>query len=683
MRSPKGVPDTFGLKEDGMAKLPAPASITLGFYLDGGAFPGPVQGTGAADGAMAAGPLGLLSLLETWLGLPSAAEPGGERIAQCLQAAMHAAQHPGASGAEPFYARSLESAPWACAQRLLEMRDQLALAGWQGEAPDASLPRLADLAVLEKGLKKASDLPARVNRLLDALARWRLPHPLHVELLEPADAWPQPWRRVLAALREAGAVFSDWRLPVLPKRDTVLARLQAALRKPGTLAEADSADGSLQLLRAGSAEEAAETCAQLLGAEGSRAVLLRATPDLALEEALRRFHQPASGYAPASRWRSLLQLLPVSLRMRWKPRSMQTLLDFLLLPESPVPGAVRGFLASALREHPGIGSEAWEAALEKARTWVDSHFREDADKAWRGMLRQLVPDLYDPREGMPLEEVLAVCGSIEDWAGRRASWREPQGADASLLRALAGQARELAGMARAAGLDRFPRPVLESMLDHVCALGAEHAFTQEEASPWAVVGHPGQLHGPADTLVWWQFRGQAQASGQLWTADELAWLDSRGFLPAGREELHRLEGLAWTRAASLARRRLVLVLPAREAGEALPLHPFWDCIAASFADAGAKPLSSDKTEALFACPARELAQELGVAFSPAEALEVPVEFGDTLRLPPQPVPGQISFSAASEAVECPFRGLVHERLHPAGPQSSALPELRQLMGTFS
>ena len=685
-----GVSNTFDLKEGGMAKQPASASITLGYFFDGGAFPGPLQGLEAQDGAVATGPLGLLSLLETWLGLPPSADPGGERIAHCLKAALKLS----GTEPEPFYARSLESAPWACAQRLLEMRSQLALAGWQGEKPESGqfrLARLEDLARLEAALEPAWDLPARVNRVIAELARWPLPHALHLELLEPAGAWPQPWRRLLAALQKAGAVFSGWRMPVLPKRPTVLARLQEALRHPERPARADAGDGSLVLLTADSADEAAEACAQLLARAGEDAdggaVLLRATPDLALEEALARYHLPASGYAPASRWRSILQILPVCLRMRWAPRSMQSLLDFLLLPEAPVPAAVRHRMASALEEFPGIGSEAWEESLAKAKAWVADAFGEKAEGLWQGYLAWLVPAASDPKEGMPLEDVLAACGDIEEWAQAKGGQRAGKGEDAPLLRVLAAQAREFAGMARAAGLARFTRPVLESMLDHECALGAEHVFTQEEAAPWAVASHPGQLHGPCGTLVWWQFRGQAQPASQLWSEDELAWLASKGVQPSGREELHRLEGLAWTRAASLARKRLVLVLPARKAGEALPLHPFWDHIAVSFRDAGGKALSAGRAEALFARTARDLgkvlAQDQGIPLAPVEALAVPEEPEAPLHLPPQPAPGQISFTAASEAVECPFRGLVKQRLHPGGPPQAALPELRQILGSFS
>ena len=93
-----------------MANHPASASIILGYFFDGGEHPGPLQGCGARYCTSALGPLGLLSLVETWLGLPATAEPGGERIAQCLQAALQLA----GTGAGPFYARSLASAPWAC-----------------------------------------------------------------------------------------------------------------------------------------------------------------------------------------------------------------------------------------------------------------------------------------------------------------------------------------------------------------------------------------------------------------------------------------------------------------------------------------------------------------------------------------------------------------------------------------
>ena len=651
-----------------MGKASSTISITLGYFLDGHAFPGPLEGKNAVQGVMTLGPMGFLGILQTWLGLPNEPCPGGKRIAQCLRAARACC----CEKREPFYARSIATAPWAAAQRLLAMRDALALSGWAGESPAKGSPHLADLAALHRKLPPAADLPARLSATIEALELWPLPHDMRVTLLEPTDAWPQCWRRLFASLQRRGVRFSSWEMPSQPAADSSLARLQAFMR--GNAKRAGTVDdGSLVLLRSGSVEEAAEAVALLLprwAGEGST-VLVRTDPGLALEEALARFHQPLTGYAPESRWRGILQLLPICLRMRWKPRSMQALLDFLLLDEAPVYAMVRRYMVKALREFPGIGNEEWQKKAEEAQTELREKYGDAAEAKWKEALRWLEPEVVSEDPGMPLAVVESVCADLAKWALQRSDTRPDNG----LLKVLAAQATDFADMAREAGEAFFTRPTLESMLDHECALGADHVFSQEEAAPWKVVDHPGQLHGPMDTLVWWQFRAPAGIQRNFWTEEERQWLDARHLAPADMEEDHRLQYAAWKRALCLTRKQCVLVLPDREAGEEIEPHPFWDHISTSFVD--------DNARALFSRSAKAMLADLDAPCAPAEPLEIPDEPDEPLRLEPQPMPDSISVTEADNAMNCPFRGLLMQRLKPEGPKAAFISNMPQVFGMFS
>ncbi len=643
-------------------------SVTLGYFLDGHAYPGPLCATDTAIGTIALGPMGFLSMLQTWLGLPALPLPGGQRIAQCLRAARFCC----GTGHDPFYAASFTTAPWPTAQRLLAMRNELAMAGWSGKHPTQGSRRLQDLAELDRLLPAAEDLPAKLNATIAAIQQWSLPQAMTVTCLEPVALWPQCWRRLFSVLQECGVTFQSWTLPEENEQTSILARVQAFLRHVGEKSQPVN-DRSLRLVRAGSVEEAAETLAELLPllSEQGSTVLVRTDPSLPLEVALARFHQPTTGVCPSSRWRSILQLLPICLRMRWKPRSMQALLDFLLLPQAPVPARVRHLMATALQDFPGIGNERWQSMAVHAQEYLRDTYADKAEDKWQDTLRWLEPDVYDENSGMPLSAIESVCMDIATWAVQRAKTAE----DAGLLKVLAAQATDFVQLAKEAGESRFTRPTLEAMLDHECALGADHTFSEEEAALWHVVDHPGQIHGPLDTLLWWQFRDPGLARHHVWTEDELQWLKAEHFSPVLADEEHQLEYHAWVRALCCTRRQCILVVPERDAGQDVVLHPFWDHIATVF--------TGNTAQQALSCPARMLLEEANVPVSSVDLQPCPEELEEPLRLAPQPIPENLSFSVAEKILQCPFHGLLASRLHPSGPQAAGLPILQRLFGNFS
>ncbi len=645
-------------------------NITLGYYLDGRCYPGPLQGGEAACGRMALGPLGLTSQLETWLGLPSETVPGGLRIAQCLRAARAIL----AKDSTVFYAKALMTAPWACAQRLLAMRNALVLSGWQGGHPEEGGKRLKDLAALSQALPKAPDLPARLVKIIDVLQCFGLVHHLNIELIEPRETWPQCWKRLFSALDAQGVVFSSWNQGNLKNEDNTLSQVKAYLAGKDKTRVPLQADDSLIVLRTETVDEAAETVARLLpacSAKGST-VLLRTDPGIVLEEALRRFHQPTTGFAPESRWRSLLQLLPICLRMRWAPRSMQTLLDFLLLPLAPVPAKQRLLLADALQKTPGIGNELWQEKAAEVRDQLRKADAATAEQKWQEYLQWILPEEVEENEGMPLSVIEDVCSSLSAWARELAKTSSYKG----LLKVLASQADDFLNMAREAGETSFSRPTLEAMLDHECALGADTVFSIAEEAPWDCVDHPGKIHGPLDTLIWWQFRDPASSQRHLWSEGEEQWLSAHEQLPTSSEEKHLLNFLAWKRALQCTCRQAILVLPEWENGEEITPHPFLDFITAAF--------KGDNTLAVLSKNPAELSIDPKPTYRNISPLVMPDKPNEPLCVKALPVPKEISFSTADTILKCPFHGLFLTsplRFHAA--RSSALPSMSAFLGDFS
>lgn len=115
--------------------------IRFDLDFDGFPWPGPLQEDVASFGEQWVGPRGLLSLLETQLGL------GGVNMPEALRAA---ALVPAILATKGFWTASAQTDPLSVADTLLHWRDTLWEAGWRGQPLS---PRLKDLSQLVAGVQ--------------------------------------------------------------------------------------------------------------------------------------------------------------------------------------------------------------------------------------------------------------------------------------------------------------------------------------------------------------------------------------------------------------------------------------------------------------------------------------------------------------------------------------------------
>jgi len=105
--------------------------ITFGLDLDACQGPSPEDHLARP----VVGRLGMLSLLETWLGLATPEVGHARRVAVYLGALRQV------DGPQRFYHRSLAADDVGTAAHLLDWRDTWALAGWAGQGSEAAPPR--------------------------------------------------------------------------------------------------------------------------------------------------------------------------------------------------------------------------------------------------------------------------------------------------------------------------------------------------------------------------------------------------------------------------------------------------------------------------------------------------------------------------------------------------------------
>ncbi|MCC7082280.1 MAG: PD-(D/E)XK nuclease family protein [Burkholderiales bacterium] len=534
--------------------------ITFGLNLDG------EHGWHPANrlGEPVVGPMGMLSLLETPLGLLRAEVTHAERIVQyreCLKRCDRS---------DRFFHASFGVDPLGTASMLLSWRDTWRLHGWNGEAASGTSARLKDMAAVEAQVHRvlAPSVGERLAGIDEALAKAAC----RIERIELADslaAFPKRWRDVLA------------RLPVQSMRDyppraaagSVLGKLQAALASAHTGKEPVARlrwrdDGSVRIVRAETTLAAARWVAHLLHSQPGDIALIAEHERALLDTTLDATDVARQGFAEPSPLTPALQVLPLALATVWEPLDVYALLQFLSHPISPIPGYARWPLAELVADCPGIGGPRWLEALRK----IEQRHPDAAAQIREAVAFWVEHPRYRPDEGAPLAALAERTRRVCDFFGMRLADPDPIRSRSSA----GGYAQAVAVAAaletmRAQGESTIAPPALGALVSRCTGQGAPHVALDAQAGRVASVSHPGALIEPFERVIWWQFAAPVMPRRYPWTRSEIAALARCGVdLPDLSEVLAR-QGVEWLRPILNARKELVLVLP--PPGE--EVHPLW------------------------------------------------------------------------------------------------------------
>ena len=533
--------------------------IILGRYMDGGAWPDAVthfgDGRSAVDGVKICGPMGFLSLLEEKLGLPVRDTHGSVRIATWEKAM---AERIAEASPSPFYAESFQKDSWNTARRILDMRDELVLHGIIAKASQAehAPERLAEILQLEQMTAHTSDssaVPGTADRFQLILRQlkggWPFPFAgsLSLELLPVRTLWDSPWQEFFYTLEARGVRIME----------------QAALTE---LSESGPAE--IYQLEGETLAEAAEALAAMLAsrkADPLRSVIIRSSDSLELDSALRRHCGASTGCRPRSSGRPYVNLISLYLRLHLLPFEPETLRQFLLLPVSPVDKETAQAFLRALNRcesesscDPRFWPYKWRGEL-----FHEGKARPEAEVAAGWLFPKHAPKHAPKDDSITGKDICALCSELKEWVWKAASDIPELAKTAELCTRMADAAEKKKG--------RLSRLDFTKMLASVLGEGEKEG--RSEAMPWTVLTDPGQLFGPADTVIWWDFSdtGFALRDSVCWTKDELAWMgeDTSTSLAAQRKALE----LAWNTPFRFAQKELILVSPRMKEGEAVGEHP--------------------------------------------------------------------------------------------------------------
>lgn len=662
--------------------------LTFDLDFDFGAWPGPLGGNGAgARAAMAnapaagagssrpasprtrssaapsssarfgeawVGPQGLLTTLETALGLGGARASHLERVAALV---------PTVAATEGFWSRSAEADALATTEALLAWRDLLLLSGWTGAGESRRLRELAGVTS-----RAAPGLPDRIAALLATLASGRRADVASLRLLHPRTELPLLWRRVLAGLEQQGTAVTECSLAApTATSDADLARAQHALARGAAFVP--RGDGSLQLVRAAGPLQAAEDLAAHLAADPAPTTLIIGA-DAMLDAALARFGRPTVGATGPASENTLLQLLPLVLALGWQPPDPQRALELLTLRVTPFPRPLANALVVALHEVPAVGSSEWTEALGEQLAAVE-------DDARRDRIRARVASLLTPRiprqSRYPTTEIAARAEALGQWLRTRAAMDEE---NPERWRAPADQLATFVRLVNLADVPAFTEAQLTRFVAEATA-EAEGASPHPAQAGLSSLRQPGSVAGPAERVVWWGFTLEdAPGIGRLpFTRAERAELAELGveLLDPGAEAVARAR--RWRRPLEQATGSLLLVCPeSGGAGEPQHPHPLWDEIVARIDDQH-DPAPLVRSEPFAARPPRRSARTLLPLPAPRRTWRVaagairPREHGE-------------SASSLGTMIGCPFSWVGRYAAALSGGQSSQLPRNAQLLGSF-
>lgn len=534
--------------------------ITFGLRLDG------ERGWRPANrlGRPVFGPLGLLNLLETRLGLLRADCAHAQRVTQYRECLKQF------DTPDRFYHASFGIDPIGTSASLLSWRDTWHLHGWNGQSPPAAGVRMTDMAAVESTARELlfPSIGERLARVAEFLDRQQ-PRIESIELVDPLSAFPKRWREVLAKLPVRSVRAYG------PSADptTVLGRLQIALKaahegeKPeGKIAWLD--DGSLRVVRAETGIVAARCVADDLAAPREGIAIVAEQSRSLLDATLDGSDVARQGFLDASPLAPALQVLPLALATVWEPLDVYALLQFLSHPIGPVPGYARRRLAEVVAQFPGVGGPRWREAVEE----IVRRQPERADDLRRALAFWVEHTRFDPKQGAPTSALLERTRAIRDYFGARLADQDANRSAAAATGLAQAAAVSAALEALAAQGEASVAPVeLEALVAQCTARGAPNFAMHAQVGCAPAATDPGALLEPFDRVIWWQMGAPSLPGHYPWSASEMASLSRAGVELPPLEELLKRRGEEWLRSVLHARRQLVLVLPPQ--GE--EMHPLW------------------------------------------------------------------------------------------------------------
>lgn len=528
--------------------------VTFGLSLDARQGASPQN----SFNAPVVGRLGLLSLLETYLGLSAPESSAAQRVASYLG---HLQQ---VDDSKRFFSKSLKADSIGTAARLLSWRDEWRIGGWDGTAPETAPRRVCELALVEQSAAK--DLAPGEGERLSAVAtalKSGSPTPIQsVELVEPPDALPWAWRQVLSllpnvsvqALQALGA--GQLRIVQEAALDATSTGFMGAALPPTT-------DGSVQLVTALSRQTAEHWLSAHNAANPADRLVVAEELGDSLDATLAATGGANCGFESPNPLRPALQAVGLALELCWEPLDIARLVDFLTHPVGPLNRAARARLAETVVEQPGVGGDAWKAVKKDIAAQEGGAALVDEIDFW------LEGNRWTRTDGAPIEVLLSRVDRLRDVFRRRLPGDSAQ--SSVFLPAYQQCSAVFDGLTELfrQGMPKLLPREVEQLIANSTPSGAVNPASAAQVGGMRSARRTSACIDAADEVVWWMPASPVLPAPLDWSDCEVQALAKLGV--ELRDPAKELKVLAvhWLRPLLAARRRFILVLPPPGAEE----HP--------------------------------------------------------------------------------------------------------------
>ena len=553
--------------------------ITFGLQLDKAT---PIPDTQIEGGIYYTGPKGLISLLETYLGLAGTpADLEYLRIEKYRQAlSQHLEKEPTA-----FFARSFLADQFGTAQDLLSRRDELLMAGWDFQIREGCPPRIRTLSEIEQHYDPSyAGYADRFELVLNSLPE--LHHPIKsIHLCEPLDLLPYSLQRLFRSLETSGIELHSMPEPLIPEQArTDLERFQMGLFNRSGPFELEG-DGSLLLIKGKDDALLAGYLAKLLAGnpDFKPSILIRESSRL-LEAAFAQEGLPGMGLESTSLARPVLQILKLAPAFLWTPINPYKMLEFVNLALKPLDDDLANAIGAELAASPGLDSEQWRRSIARAFERIEKKYPNDPKRlaAARDQYQFWFRRKRYPQDGhVPKAQVFSIFAHIQSWAYETF---ERDGKTNSSLLVLSEQAKRIKEI-----LEALPEQQL-TMLETERIVRTIYEPTPfvvqaEEQGRYHRVPHPGAAIQSMPDLIWWNFIQQEPVHFfSRWYVQERKYLEQQGVRTETPDEENtrrlRMRRLPIARTS----KRLLLFVPDSRQGESAIAHPLTGELEAIFGD---------------------------------------------------------------------------------------------------
>ncbi|MBL7815836.1 MAG: PD-(D/E)XK nuclease family protein [Saprospiraceae bacterium] len=574
-------------------------TIFFGLNYDSGVYPRP----DTEGGHLYLGEKNLLRWFELHLGLSGHKERIEHiRVEQYRQALRRYVKN----NPTVFFHKSFEADALACAEALLQRRDELLLSGYDFAPDTAFPPRLKVLVDVEHLFLRHEDGSSklvageadRFEAVIQTLKNKKAP--LETLVVNEIDdngklLLPPQYKRLLEALELQGVDIvsqqkhAKWaKLPRATQysNDLQIFKNFVSNQLPRGQKQLLKADGSLIVIESERDTEGADFLSKVLSLNPDfRPAFLIPDRNRTLDEALIQNGLPAFGLPSASLGRPALQLLKLVTAFIWQPLDLYKILEFVSMPIKPLDNDLGTVIGNIIAQRPGINSELWHASTDQFFEDLEVRAKQDMSINVKKVKEQFEfwfkRAHYDITKAAPRDEITKIFTFLKDWAIET----HGNGKNPSLL-VLAEQARRIEEFL----YELPPSETFLSYLDLERIIRTIYEPSPVSPRPQEVRHYPFVAQGdcllqPVSKLVWWNFTDtEGVHFFSRWYADEVAFLKGKNIVLQSPQDENAL--MLWQRVQPVLRttRHLILVYPKKINGEDAAEHPLCSHLRACFGD---------------------------------------------------------------------------------------------------